>query len=262
MQNLIKLAKSSFFDQGSEELSQLRLFGLEHLSLLFATLVGALLIFFFRKKLFNLSYTVKKSICRIAAAVLFINMVIFYGVFILRGVYDWHIHLPLHLCFLTNFAFIYTLIAQKEKLFKIVYFFTWIGPLPAMLMPNTEMRFDRFQTWHFVISHHVMFLLGLFCLCAMGWRVTASDSVKAFLIGNTIFCAVFIFNMLFGTNYIMTGTLPKHIIELMPILKYVNFPIFWLEICGGAGMALSCLPLYILRRNKYAAMPQKLRQLS
>ncbi len=260
MHFIVELFKNPFFDQGSEELSQLHLFGFEHFCLIGATVIIALCIFYFKDKLYKISEKTKRIFCRCVAVFMFLNMMIFYSVFIARGEYDWHLHLPLHLCFLTNFAFMYTLITQNKKLFRIVYFFTWIGPLPSMIFPNTEMRFDRFQTWNFAISHHFMFLMGLFCLCAMGWKVAASDGIRAFLIGNIIFCAVFIFNMICGTNYIMTGNLPGHIVELMPFLKYINFPIFWLEICGAIGIAASCIPLKILSGKKFVPIPQKIRQ--
>ncbi len=241
---------TEFFKQGSEELSQLRLFGFEHVTILILTAAAVIFIFKFREKLSQISESVKRRICRITAVILFVNMMIFYGVFIVQGVYDWHIHLPFHLCFLTNFAFIYTLITQNKKLFKIVYFFTWIGPLPAMIFPNTEMRFDRFQTWHFVISHHFMFVFGIFCLCVMGWNVAVSDAVKAFFTGNIIFAVIFVFNTICGTNYIMTGNLPQHIIELIPFLRYLDIPILWLEVCGALGMGAACIPLYIKNDSK------------
>lgn len=66
------------------------------------------------------------------AAIFFINMLLLYLFFVLKGVYSWKLHLPLHLCFISGYLFMYVLVTGNQKLFRSVYFFTWIGPLPAM----------------------------------------------------------------------------------------------------------------------------------
>lgn len=243
----------NFFEQGSEHLEDLRLFGFEHCLVLFLTVAGALTLWRFREKLARFSH--HRALCRGIAILFLVNMAIFYGVFIVQGVYDWHIHLPLHLCFLTNFAMVYVLLTQNKKAFRIVYFFTWVGPLPAMLMPNTPMRFDRFQTIHFVISHHLLLLTGLYALFVLGWQIQKKDILRAFLAGNILFAFIFVFNYFCGTNYIMTTRLPEHILALFPILRYLNYPILWLEICGILGMCAAWLPAKKLQNTPKLRAP-------
>ena len=242
---------TSFFTDETDVVEKLNLFGWEHFLLLGLTLLGGILLYRCRHRLRR--WRGRERVRIVMAALYLVNMLVFYGVFLVKGIYDWHIHLPLHLCFLTNFAFIYILLTGNRRLFQIVFFFTWVGPLPAMLMPNTPMRFDRFLTYHFAISHHLLLLMGLYCLFVLGWQVEWRDVGRAFLAGNVVFLAVFAFNAVFGTNYIMTTRLPAHIIAMLPFLRWFDYPIVWLELCGLAGMCAAYLPVKRLRTAEAAA---------
>ena len=182
--------------------------------MLLCTAAAAILLFRHRDRLRR--WRRRESLRYVLAGILFVNMTMFYGVFVIKGVYDWHIHLPLHFCFISGFLFMAVLASGSRKWFGAVYFFTWAGPLPAMIWPNTPTRFDRYLTYPFFISHHLLLLAGLYCLIVLRYRVEKRDLRRAFLWGNAIFAAVFLFNQLFGTNYIMTGQLPAHILGLFP----------------------------------------------
>lgn len=244
-----------FFKDEREMVGELNLFGWQHIAVIALTLAAGLLLYWFRD---HLQRWKRKEQLRFWMAGLFlVNMAVFYSIFIVKGIYDWRLHLPFHLCFLTNFVFAYCLLFNNKKLFRIVYYFTWIGPLPSILMPNTPMRADRFLSWHFVISHHLMLLMGLYCLFVLDWRVERRGIGQAFLCGNGLFLFMYIFNALFGTNYIMTTQLPAHVVELLPFLAVLDYPIFWLEVCGIAGILLAYLPVRIHNRNR---TPHSLRQ--
>lgn len=211
------------------------------------TVLAAVLLYLNRDRLKHWKH--KEHFRYIMAAVFFVNMLFLYLFFILRGVYTWKLHLPLHLCFISGYLFMFVLVTNNKKLFKAVYFFTWVGPLPAMIWPNTPMRVDRFLSYQFVISHHILLLMGLYCLFVLDYKIVRKDILKAFLLGNIIFVSVFLFNLAFGTNYIMTTTLPPHILALFPFLRYLNIPILWLELCGIAMMFIAYLPAKLVNRS-------------
>ena len=236
---------TDFFMDESEMTGELNLFGWEHLLLLFCTAAAAALLFCYRDRLRGWRH---REIPRfVLAALLFLNMAVFYGVFVVKGTYDWHIHLPLHFCFISGFLFLAVLVSGSRRWFGVVYFFTWAGPLPAMIWPNTPTRFDRYLTYPFFISHHLLLLAGLYCLVVLQYRVEKRDIRRAFVWGNAIFGAVFLFNQVFGTNYIMTDQLPDHILQMFPFLQYVNIPILWLELCALAAIAVAYQPVRLLR---------------
>lgn len=235
---------SDFFLDETDDITKLNLFGPAHIFLLILTLTIAVLLYWKRDSMKKWKY--KQNVRIIMAVIFFVNMLLLYLYFILTGVYTWRLHLPLHLCFISGYLFMVVLVTGNRKLFEAVYFFTWIGPLPAMLWPNTPMRIDRFLSWHFVISHHLLLLTGLYCLFVLEYKIEKKSMLKGFLLGNIIFIAVFLFNKLFGTNYIMTDSLPQHILNLFPFLKYLNVPIFWLELCGIAMIILAYIPAMLL----------------
>ena len=245
---------TEFFQDESDMLDHLNLFGWEHFFLLGLTLTVGILLYHFRDRLRAWKY--REQLRYWMAGLFFVNMLVFYGVFLVKGIYDWKIHLPLHLCFISGFAFMAVLLTGSRRLFRIVYFFTWIGPLPAMLMPNTPMRWDRFLSYHFFISHHLLLLMGLYCLFVLEYRVDLRDIGRAFLAGNLLFAGISAFNAFCGTSYIMTTELPAHIVALFPFLSWFNYPIIWLELCGMAGILLAYQPVRLLEPCRKSAVPQ------
>ena len=239
---------ADFFLDETDDIAKLNLFGPSHIILLLVTLTAAVFLYWRRDSIKKWKY--KETFRYFMAGVFFTNMLCLYLYYIVKGVYTWKLHLPLHLCFISGYLFMYVLVTGNQKLFRAVYFFTWIGPLPAMLWPNTPMRIDRFLSWHFVISHHALLLMGLYCLFVLEYPIHKKSIFSAFALGNLIFGLVFLFNLAFGTNYIMTDTLPPHILQMFPFLCYFNHPVLWLEFCGIVMMLAAYLPAAILHRSR------------
>ncbi|MEG0457015.1 MAG: TIGR02206 family membrane protein, partial [Oscillospiraceae bacterium] len=221
---------SNFLIDESDMVDKLNLFGWEHILLLVGTIITAVLMYKYRENLQNWKH--KEKFRYVMAGIFFINMISLTFYYIFTGVFDWHMHLPLHFCFITGYLFMYILVSGNKKFFKIIYFFTWIGPLPAMLWPNTPVRFDRYITYQFIISHHILLLMGLYLIFVLGYRVNKIDILKAFAFALCLFIGISIFNNAFGTNYIMTDQLPAHILQMFPFLNYFNYPMLWLLLCG------------------------------
>ncbi|MEG1704953.1 MAG: TIGR02206 family membrane protein [Clostridia bacterium] len=221
------------------------IFGILHISITIVTIIGAIMLFVFRDKLKR--FKNKKNIRYIMAAVLFINMAVYYISLILRNDYTWKTDLPLHFCFITGYLFMFILITGNKKLYKIIYFFTFVGPIPAILLPDLTQTYDRFIFWQFIISHHVMLLTSMYVLVVLEYKVEKSDIFKAFIAGNILAATMAIFNSICGTNYIMMGELPEHIYRIFPFTAYLP-PIIWLELAGLIAVSIAYIPVYILNR--------------
>lgn len=209
------------------------LFGVLYFILLFSVLIVAVLMWRFRTKLRSTADKTKKVIRYSAAALLFANMTVYYLSLMLTGQYSIKKHLPLEFCFITGYILMYLLITNnKNGIYETLFYCTIIGPLPAMLFPNLSGSFDRFIFYQFIISHHIMMLISFYCIIVLQYKISVKGAFKAFLYGNAVFIAVSILNHFWGSNYIMQGKLPDHIIELFPFIKYFNSPFFWLEVCG------------------------------
>ncbi len=220
-----------------------------HILITLILIIGILLIYFNKEKLRNIK-NLDKIFRYTTAGLMFLNMKVYYIAALLDGTYTYKEHLPLHFCFMSGYFFMYILITNNKKMFKYAYFFSFIGPLPAILLPDIICGFDRFIFYQFFISHHIYLLASLYCLFVLKWTVTKIDVIKSFVIANIYFVLVLIFNIIFETNYIMTTELPPHIPELFPFVKYFNYPIVWLYLAGIVAIIIACIPIKLMNKEK------------
>lgn len=230
-----------------EKTTGFQFFGPVHLLSVSVVFLGLLVIYWKREKIFKIKQ--KKLIRFLLCFVLLSNMLIYYGELIYYGNYTWKNHLPLHFCYISGFSFMYYLISQKREIYKVIYFFAFIGPLPAILWPKLTSTFDSFLFYQWIISHHV-FLLGSFFIYFMdGFDLTKKDVFHTFIVAQIIFIVMSIFNVCFGTNYIFSSNIPKYMFRLYPFLKYVNYPLILIEILGIVVLGLSCIPIYLNKQR-------------
>ncbi len=223
------------------------LFGPIHLLISVITIITVVLIYIYRDKLKTFKY--KENIRYILAAILFINMTIYYISKVILKTYDWKLDLPLHFCFITGYIFMYILITGNKKLYSIIYFFTFVGPIPSIIWPDLKLDYDRFVFWQFVISHHFILISSVYVLMVLEYKIYKKYILKAYAIGNVIVFTIAIFNGIFKTNYIMMGQLPDHIYRIYPFAQYMP-PIFWLESVALLSLIIAYIPAYLVNRNE------------
>lgn len=210
--------------------SGLELFGVLHISITLATLAVYVLLFVFREKLriFGRFQTIRFFM----AAVLLGNMAVHYLSRIFTRQWDFGEDLPLHLCFVANFFLIYILFTNNEGgIYKVVYYFTLIGPLPAMFFPDLHRNYTGWVFYQFIISHHFMLMCSLYCLFVLGYTTTLKSAAAAFFIGNAYMLAIAAFNNVFNTDYLMTTGLPDRLYVALPFLNSLPAAV-WLEFAG------------------------------
>lgn len=237
----------SFFEL-EPGLFHFKLFGFWHILTIIVTIVSIILIYRNREKIRKWKYH-DKPMRYLIASIMFLNMTVYYLSKIILGIYDIRVHLPLHFCFISGYLFMFLLVTNSKKMFKYVYFFSYAGPLPAIILPDLICGPDRFVFWQFFISHHFFIISSMYILFVLDYKITRKDSVKSILYANIVFGLVFIFNQLFHTNYIMTSSLPAHVLKLMPFLKYFDFPIIWLELAGIMAFMVAYIPLYFWNKK-------------
>lgn len=225
------------------------MFGIVHLLLILITIFGFFIIYKNRNRIFMLSERKKKRVKLFVVLLMFFNMVIYYNGYAYYGVYNWKVHLPLHLCFISGFIYMYTLITSNEKLYKFAYFLGYIGPVPAILLTDLK-SIDAYVFIQFIISHHFFFLSNLFMYYSSHIKIQKKDMWNTFIILNIIFIVMMLFNAVFDTNYLMMKGLPNAVINKFPFLKNIQNPVWLLEIVGTAMLLLSYLPVYVRNREQ------------
>lgn len=227
--------------------NRLELFGGLHTAITVIFVCCAVLLFCFGKRLRG--YAQNKAIRIAMALLLALNMLIHYGSRIVLGIWSLESDLPLHICYVTNFAMIYILLTDnKNDLYKYFYYFTYIGPLPAIIWPDLDYGWQSYIFWHFIISHHIMLLISLYSLVVLEYRVNFQSMLPAYMVGNIYIAAVAGLNCLLGTNYIMITQLPDQLYEVYPFLSYMP-PIIWLELVGALAMLMAYLPAHLHNRE-------------
>lgn len=226
------------------------LFGPLHNTLTLIVILGLYLIYRYRHRINNLSDKTKAIIKYLLIIVLYTNMFIYYNGFAYYGIYSWKKHLPIHFCYISSFSFMIALLFNKRNWYHVIYFFTFIGPVPAIIWPKMVSSFDCFIFYQWIISHHV-FLLGSFFVYYMyDFYITKDDIKKVIVIANLIFLFATIFNKVFDTNYIFSNEIPDYIFTLYPFLKNFNYPIILLEITGALMVGLAYIPVYLKEKEK------------
>lgn len=226
--------------------NRLELFGPLHIAISSVFVLLYIAVFVFRKQLRRFGHF--KAMRYAAATLLLANMLIHYISRLAYGIWSFETDLPLHLCFVANFFMIFILYSNnKGGLYRVIYFFTFIGPLPAMIWPDLNSSYDSYIFYQFIISHHIMLLISIYSLCVLQYETKVRYSLHTLLFGNIGIGAVMLFNMHFGTNYIMMAELPAQLYEIYPFLDILP-PLVWLELVGIAAIYASCIPMVIVHR--------------
>ena len=207
----------------------IEVFGMFHIFLLVASLCIALLFFLFRKKL-----KINKHIKKIIAIILLLNMVIWYGGYIMTGTWTYKFHLPLHLCFILNFLYIYALLFDKKEMYNYLFYMIGMSSISGIVWMADNLSFEKYITIQYIISHHFMLLSVYYLFFVLKEKVNIVGLKKAIILMNIIFISVLAFNLLFGTEYIFVKSFPPQIYKLYPFLKGfgLGFRIILLEAVG------------------------------
>ncbi len=238
------VAREFFVD---EHISGFKLFGSLHLFLILVVFFGLFLIYHYRNDIAHIKR--KKMVRYLLCLILLSNMLIYYGELIYYGNYTWKTHLPLHFCYISGFSFMYYLLTEKRKVYHIIYFFSFLGPLPAILWPKMVSSFDSFIFYQWIISHHV-FLLGSFFIYYMDqFHLEHKDVFHTFLSAQLIFIVMSVFNQIFNTNYIFSSGIPEYMFRLYPILEYFNYPFLLIEVLGIVVLGIAYIPVLLNKRE-------------
>lgn len=224
-----------------------KLGGIIHIGCILFLILSIVMIYKNRERITKIKR--KQLIKNIMFIILIANMLTYYSSYIYYGVYNWKVHLPLHFCFISGGLFMIYLITKNIKVYKVVYFFALMGPLPAVLFPDLTTSFDSFIFYQYFISHHLFIIFSFFVYYLDDVNIKIKDLLATLICANAIFLIMYIFNNIFGTNYIMSQQLPTHVLKLFPFLTGFNSPILILEITGTVVAFIAYIPVYLKHRE-------------
>lgn len=198
-----------------------KLFGKTHWFLIIMVLVGLILVYACRKKINQLSLITKRKIVVSFALLLLVNMIILYVSSFYYHSFDYKTMLPLHLCYLSNYFYIFVILFKKESWYPYLYFLAFLGPIPAIIFLDVPSCWESFNFYLYVISHHLLVIMGLFTFYLYPKKVKVSHMIKLVIVLNILYVFMKVFNFYFDTNYFFTGAIPPFIVKLLPFLEYL-----------------------------------------
>ena len=222
-------------------------FGFIHCICILFVIITLVLIYLFRNRISKIEEKKSRKILKIIAIIMLINMIIYNIVPHLFDYFDYKIHLPFQLCFISGYIFIFAILFNKDNLLKLTLFLSFIGPIPAILWPDLPSTFDDFNFWKYFISHHIFICASFFSYFALNYKVQFKDIIKAFIFANCLVLIMMPFNHLFNMNYIYSSEIPQNIVDMYPWVE--NFPAFIVIEITGLIIAFF-LYLLIKKRNK------------
>ena len=199
-----------------------KLFGKTHLACIIIVILGWIIITLNRHKLRQIPISITRKILLISAIIMLINMIVYNIAFLYFGIFDYKIHLPFHLCFISGYIFMYAIFFKKEKLLKITYFLSVLGPIPAIIWPEFQSTFNSFEFYEYFISHHFFLLISLFAFFALKLKIEKKDVLKTIIIATSILVTLIPFNHYFKTNYIFSSEIPAVVINTIPFIKHFH----------------------------------------
>lgn len=228
-------------------------FGLIHNIFNVIPVIGLILIYINRNKIAKIPKEKSKKFLKISAIIMLLNMIIFTVGFLWYGCFDYTKHLPLHLCFIANYMFMYGILFEKDWILKYTIFLCFIGPIPAILWPDMVSTIDNYEWWQYVISHHFFILVSFYSYYALGYKVELKNYIKTFIFTNFLMLIMYPFNLTFNTNYIFSTKIPDNVMALYPWLKYFP-PMLTLEVVG---LLISGAVYYFIIRRRNLELKNK-----
>lgn len=206
-------------------------FGFIHIICILFVVLTLILIYINRNKISNLKEKTKRKILVVTATIMLINMIIYNIAPHIFGYFNYKIHLPFQLCFISGYMFMYGIFFKNENILKITFFLSFIGPIPAILWPDLPSTFDDFNFWKYFISHHIFICASFFSYYALNYKITKKDLLNVIIVTQLMILIMMPFNIIFDMNYIYSSQIPANIIEMYPFLKHI-IPIFAIEAIG------------------------------
>jgi len=167
---------------------------------------------------------------------------------IIDGTFTIQEELPFHLCRTLALVFPFVIVYQYHRGFGVLYFFTVVGTLQALLTPDLPLSAPHHSYWTYWGLHCVLIGLTLYCLFVFEWKVTKRDFWNAVIAGNLYLLFTGIINWAIGSNYFYTAYKPPSP-SLLDILGPWPWYILAVELFAFVMFILVGLPFWIGKKD-------------
>jgi hypothetical integral membrane protein (TIGR02206 family) len=134
---------------------------------------------------------------------------------------DWSIQtmLPFHLCSILVWLCAYMLISKNRLIYEFAYLIGIAGALQAILTPDLgPYEFPHYRFFQTFISHGLIIISALYMTLVEGFRPTWQSVKRVAIYGNIYLVAVFVINIIIGSNYLFIAHKPEtaSLLDVLP----------------------------------------------
>ncbi len=163
----------------------------------------------------------KKTI-RISVGIFFLLVMIIRRLsFVFYGVYDWHHHLDINFCSMTNIIFVIYCFTGNVKIYKLCYYMIFSGPLMAILFPSVNVSINNYSFFCFVVMHHLIFIINYIFLIFNNIKFSKKDFIISYILIVLFVAFTYIFNAVYDTNYNTLSSFLSFRFSMIPFFHFI-----------------------------------------
>ena len=181
--------------------SQFELFGFAHVAAMGVILAVPIVLSIVVKRVDSTKTT--QTICYGFAGVIAVNEVLNWSHRIATvGVHEFvREYMPLHVCGITVFAVVITLVFRRQTAYEIAYFWGLVGATNAVVTPQLELGYPQYRFFQYFIAHGGIVAAALFATWGLGMRPTGRSVLRVFVLLNVLAVVLIGVNLMLGSNY-------------------------------------------------------------
>ncbi len=219
-------------------------FSLQHFSALILFALFTFLAIWFG---WNSSDKTKKWI-GLSIALIALFIMVFDSVYrLLTGQFDILDDLPLFLCDIVVILLPFIILKENRKWLGILYFWAVAGTLQALITPELEEGFPRFEFFRYFIMHAGIVSAVIYCIVVWRIKINWKDFLHAIVFAQVYIVSVHLINLLLQSNYSYTVRKPEDP-TILDLLGEWPWYIFWGEILMIALFLLLIIPFLFKSR--------------
>ena len=229
-----------------------RLFGADHLwgivvSVLFIIIVPWISVKYLNKR-------AQKHLGMIIGYIVMLNYPAWVILESIAGSFDVSLHLPVHLCRLSNLLIPLVMIKRHFLTYEILFFWGLSGALQGAITPDISAGFPHFHYFRFWVGHQGTILALIYAVVVFKMRPTPYSIWKSFIALNIFLILAVIVNLILDANYFWICGKPitptgEHVPSILDFMGPWPWYILSAEFVALFHFVLAYLPFYFLKKN-------------
>ncbi len=230
-----------------------QMFGLEHILGIIIALIVIIALPVYAKR--HLNKQMQYKIGMLIGWLVFGNYIIWVGLEIIAGTFDYKVHLPVHLCRFANIMIPLVMVWRSYLAYEILFFWGFSGMLQASITPDIAAGFPHFHYFRFWLGHQGLILALVYATVVYDIRPSFKSLKKSFIALNIFLGFATIVNILMDANYFWICGKPvnqfgEHIPTLLDYLGPWPWYIISAEFVALAHFLLAYSPFYFINRRR------------